>query len=311
MSFSTQQKINMFTKALVAGVIDGESISAWYESFFPFTFIMDSAQVWLQLDLLKQYPATTLVQAQTNAAGDLSGVVEDRSTSPLRLTQMFGSNGTTYVAHTTYDDRTSVVLKNWLLPQLIPTSTGSPSSGYGILLYDGDPNAGGTLISTTTGQTGSGETASQAWIWNYANGLLFVAPDFTITDPYIVGFRYVGKTVTDLATEVADNTADIAVNSTNIATNTTNITTNTDSITNNTSGVASNTSNISSNTSSISANASSISTNATSINSTNAAVASNATNITTNTASVSGLSTRVDELETSSGTTGLITRFIK
>ena len=232
MSFTDRQKINMFTKALIAGVIDSESMSAWYESFFPFTFIMDSLQVWLQIDLLKQYPASTIAQARGNASGDLSGVIQDLSQTPTRLTLMVGSNGTTWVAHSIHNDRSSSILQNWLLPQLIPQSNGMPSNGYGILLYNGDPNNGGVLISTTTGATGSGETASQAWVFNYANGLLFLSPGFTDTvdDPYLLGFRYIGKTVADnttalnqLQTTVQTNTDSLATNTTDISTNASNI----------------------------------------------------------------------------------------
>lgn len=212
MAFTDVQKINMFTKALIAGVIDSESMAAWYESFFPFTFIMDSVQVWLELPLLKQYPARNLSIARTNVASNLQDQVSDLSqpADAVRLTLMTGSNGTTWVAYTTYNDSSSAILNNWLLPQLIPQVSGSPSNGYGILLYNGDPNDGGTLISTTTGATGSGENASQAWIFNYAKGLLFLSPDFTgtVDDPYILGFRYIGKTVQDLA-GLADISEDI------------------------------------------------------------------------------------------------------
>ena len=181
MAFTDRQKINMFTKALVAGVIDSESMAAWYESFFPFTFIMDSTQVWLQINLLKQHPAANISTARDNAIGPLNGVIQDLSQTPTRLTLMTGSNGTTWVAYSTHNDRSSPILQNWLLPQIVPQANGTPSNGYGVLLYNGDPDNGGVLVSTTTGATGSGETASQAWIFNYANGLLFISPDFTDT----------------------------------------------------------------------------------------------------------------------------------
>lgn len=281
MAFTDRQKINMFTKALIAGVIDSESMAAWYESFFPFAFITDSSQVWLQIGLLKQYPARNRSVAVDNVANHLQGVVEDLSQpqNAVRLTLMTGSNGTTWVAYSVYGDTTSAVLKNWLLPQLVPQPNGSPSNGYGILLYNGDPNAGGTLISTTTGGTGSGETASQSWFFNYANGLLFLSPDFTgtVNDPYIVGFRYIGNTVDDL-NNVDDDIA--------------NLQTQIDSLSSN---VSDNTNNIATNTASIST----ITTN----------VSNNTTSIQQNTESITELGSRVDTIEDRLNTTGLIANF--
>lgn len=301
MAFTDRQKINMFTKALIAGVIDSESIAAWYESFFPFTFIMDSAQVWLQMDLLKQHPAPNIPTARTNVANHLQGVVDDLSqnVNAVRLSLMTGSNGTTWVAYSTYNDTSSEVLKNWLLPQLIPQSNGSPSNGYGILLYNGDPNAGGTLISTTTGATGTGETASQSWIFNYANGLLFISPDFTgtVNDPYIVGFRYIGKTVKDLGTvsgditalaqSIQDNANDIQNNATAIQTNSTDIATNNASITTNAGDITQNATDIATNITDIATNVGNISTNTTSISTNAGNISTNTTNITANTGDIS------------------------
>ena len=329
----------MFTKALVAGVIDSESMAAWYESFFPFTFIMDSAQVWLQMDLLKQHPAPNIPTARTNVANNLQGVVDDLSQNEnaVRLTLMTGSNGTTWVAYSIYNDTSSPILQNWLLPQLIPQSNGSPSNGYGILLYNGDPTAGGTLVSTTTGATGTGETASQAWIWNYANGLLFLSPDFTgtVNDPYIVGFRYVGKTVKDLGgtnqeildlqndlinltTQVSTNTTDISTNTTDISTNTTDISTNTTDIATNTASITTNSTNITTNAGGISTNTGNISTNTSSISTNTADIQTNADNISalqgdvsSTNSDLSTLTDRVSVVEQNSGLSGLTAKFVK
>ena len=198
MGFSTQERINLFTKALAAGVIDANSIAVWYETFFPFSFILDSAQVWTQLPLLRQNPAANLTAARANAAGSLAGTVVDLSqnSSAVRLTEVAGTNKSTYVAYSTYDDKTSPILNNWLLPQLVPQANGSPSNGYAIWLYDGDPASGGSLVSTTAGTSGTGINKTVGWIFNYANGLLFLSDDFraNISDPYIVGFRYIGNT---------------------------------------------------------------------------------------------------------------------
>lgn len=198
MGFTNQERINFFTKALAAGVVDANSVAVWYETFFPFSFILDAEQVWTQLGTVRQYPAANLAAAQANAAGPLAGIVEDRSAaaSAVRLTLVAGTNNSTYAAYSTYNDPSSALLRNWLLPQLIPQASGAPSNGYSIALYNGNPNAGGVLISTSAGTTGTGVNKSVGWIFNYANGLLFLSDDFksSITDPYIVGFRYIGTT---------------------------------------------------------------------------------------------------------------------
>lgn len=315
----------MFTKALVAGVIDSESMAAWYESFFPFTFIMDSAQVWLQIDLLKENPASNINVARSNVAGNLAGVVQDLSqtTDAVRLTQMTGSNGTTWVAYSVYGDTSSAVLQNWLLPQLVPQSSGAPSVGYGVLLYDGDPNSGGTLISTTTGATGSGETASQSWVFNYANGLLFLSPDFTgtVSDPYLLGFRYIGKTVkdlggtnseiTDLQNDLANLTTQVSTNTTDISTNTTDISTNATGITNNTTSISTNTTDIATNTGNITSNASSISTNATDIQTNADNISALQGDVSSTNSDLSSLTDRVSVVEQNSGLSGLTAKFVK
>lgn len=325
MAFTDRQKINMFTKALVAGVIDSESMAAWYESFFPFTFIMDSAQVWLQIDLLKENPASNINVARSNATGNLAGVVQDLSQNAdaVRLTQMTGSNGTTWVAYSVYGDTTSAVLQNWLLPQLVPQSSGAPSVGYGVLLYNGDPNNGGTLISTTTGASGSGETASQSWVFNYANGLLFLSPDFTgtVNDPYLLGFRYVGTTVKDLG----GTNQDLADLQSSLNTLSARVDTNENSITSNATDIATNTNSIDSNTTSIQTNATNITNNETSIQTNTGNISTNSANIQVNADNISALQgdvatinnnmtdlgDRVTDVEVKLGTSGLVAKFVK
>ena len=318
MAFTDRQKINMFTKALVAGVIDSESMSAWYESFFPFTFIMDSAQVWLQIDLLKENPASNINVARSNTVGNLLGVVQDLSqnANAVRLTKMTGSNGTTWVAYSVYGDTTSTVLQNWLLPQLVPQSSGAPSVGYGVILYSGDPSNGGTLISTTTGATGSGETASQSWVFNYANGLLFLSPDFigTVTDPYLLGFRYIGTTVGDLGgtnQDLADLQSDLNALTSRVTNSETKIDTNTGNITTNAGDITTNTGNITTNTGNITANQTSITTNTGNIQVNADNISSLQGDVGTINTSLTDLGDRVSNVEINLGTSGLVAKFVK
>jgi hypothetical protein len=202
MGFTNQERINLTTKALQAGVIDANPDTVWYEVFFPFAFITDAEQVWTQMSELKALPASNLAQAKANAANNPT-LIQDLTTG-LRLTGVVGTNSTTYAAYAVYGDTTSEQITNWVLPQLIPQTSGAPSNGYGVKLYDGDPNNGGTVITTTEGETGSGETRTVGWVFNYANGLLFLSEDFkgTVTDPYVQGFRYVGRTAADAGSDI-------------------------------------------------------------------------------------------------------------
>ena len=203
MGFSNQERINANSKALQAGVIDANASAVWYETYFPFTFVLSGEQAWTEMASLRALTAANLTAAQANAAANPT-LLQDKSAAAnaRRLTLVAGTNYSTYVAYSTYNDPTSTQLKNWVLPQLIPQSTGAPSNGYAIRLFDGDPNGGGTEITTTDGTTGTGENKTVGWIWNYANGLLLVSVDFFaetgITaadfDPYVLGFRYIGAT---------------------------------------------------------------------------------------------------------------------
>lgn len=203
MGFSNQERINLNSKVLAASVKDANEVSQWYESFFTNKFILTGDKVWTDPDLgtLLGLPAQNLSIAQSNAASN-SSIIQDLSaaSSAIRLTEVPGTNGSTYAAFSTYNDLSSSRLENWIQPQLIPRTDagfeGYPSIGYTIRLYDGDPNAGGTEITTSEGQTGSGVNASVGWVFDYANGLLLLSSDFrgSVSDPWIVGFRYVGTT---------------------------------------------------------------------------------------------------------------------
>lgn len=204
MGFSNQERINLVTKALAAGVLDANEAAVWYETLFPFAFTLGADKVWTQLDAIRSNPAANLAAAQANAAGALAGIVEDLSdpVDAVRLTQVPGTNQKTYAAYSTFGDVSSSVLDNWVQPQQSPQASGTPSNGYSIRLFNGDPNAGGVEILTTDGTTGTGANKTVGWIWNYANGLLLLSVDFFTetgispgtVDFYVSGFRYIGTT---------------------------------------------------------------------------------------------------------------------
>ena len=201
MGFSNQEAINLNFASLAAGVIDANSAAVWFEKQFGFSFQLDAGSVLTQLSSIPSAGNATV--ARTNATNNPT-LIEDLSqaSDAKRLTLIAGTNFSTYAAYSTYNDASSGLLKNWLLPQLVPQSSGAPSNGYSVQLYNGNPSSGGTLITTTDGQTGTGATKQVGWIFNYALGLLLISDDFytrtginnATFDPYIVGFRYIGNT---------------------------------------------------------------------------------------------------------------------
>lgn len=203
MSFSLNEKVKIAEKVLFAGVFDADPTTQWYESVNPSTVVVPSSKVWTQVPLLRQHPAGSLATARSNAAGPLSGVVQDLSqlASAVRLTAVPGVNNT-YAALSVWGNFTSTRLEDWLQPQLVPQSSGVPSNGYAVRLYDGNPATTGVEVLTTTGTTGTGANKSVAWIWNYSGGILVLADDFDVVDPWVVGFRYVGQTASDISAAI-------------------------------------------------------------------------------------------------------------
>jgi len=221
MGFSQTERINIAAKALQAGVVDANPNSVWYEVFFPFTFIQSSEQVWTEMSRLRGLPAANRTQAQANAAAN-TDLIQDLSdnTDAVRMTLVPGTNFSTYAAYETAGDTSSGQIKNWLLPQLVQQASGAPSNGYAIYLYNGDPAAGGVMVTTTEGTTGTGQNKTVGWTFNYANGLLLFSSDFftetgiapATFDPYVTGFRYIGKTAGDSGASRLDNFITLTAN---------------------------------------------------------------------------------------------------
>lgn len=215
MSFNNQDRLNLVTKSLIAGVLDGNSLSQWYETVFPFSFMIHANKVLTQIDTVRQHPASTIPEARANVANHLQDIVVDYSalSDAVRLTEVTDSNKTTWAAYSVYGDTSSPVLDNWLQPQLVPQANGFPSNGYGILLWDGDPANGGELLSTSIYMTGVGASRSVSWFWNYANGLLLLSETFVTArpnfDPYITGFRYIGQSAGEIANNIEFLTTEI------------------------------------------------------------------------------------------------------
>ena len=200
MGFSNQERINFNSKALAAAVVDANPVAQWYETRNPFAFMLSGSKILLQLSSVPA--AANLATARTNASNNPTLLSDlSQNSAAVRLTAVAGTNNSTYIAYSTYNDSSSAILDNWMQPQLVPQSNGAASIGYAIQLYDGDPSSGGSLVSTTDGTSGTGQNKSVGWVFNYAGGLLFLSDDFkgSVSDPYIVGFRYIGTTANSLS----------------------------------------------------------------------------------------------------------------
>lgn len=200
MGFTNQEKINFNSKILAAGVQDGVPSKQWYEGIRRHFVVQKANTMMTQFETVEANVAANLPAAQAAALANPT-IIQDLSApaNAVRLTPELAANGFWYRAYATYNDFSSALLDKWIHPTAVPQSNGQPSIGYSIQLYDGDPNAGGTLINTSDGQTGSGNTASPGWIFYYDTGTLYLSEDFknTVSDPYVVGFRYIGQTVQD------------------------------------------------------------------------------------------------------------------
>lgn len=205
MGFSNQERINTNTAALQGSTLDANASAVWYEKIFNFQFALPSFRVWTQFTSIPV--ANDVATARTNASNNPT-IIDDLSQSAdaVRLTEIAGTNDSTFAAYATYNDLTTAVLGNWIQPQQITqvtgASAGQPSFGYQVTLYNGNPASGGAVVGPSSGTTGTGESKTVGWIFNYSIGLLLLSADFftetginaATFDPYVTGFRYVGTT---------------------------------------------------------------------------------------------------------------------
>jgi len=207
--FSELERINLAAKTLAAGVKDADPTTQWYESTLANSFVLAGDKVWIQADTLRANPATNLAAAQALCipTAPLDGIVLDRSAAgnAVRLTPVPGVNNT-YVALETYGDISSGRVDNWVLPQFVPLANGLPSSGFGVRLYNGNPATTGVPVLTTAGATGTGINKTVAWIWDYATGILLLSNTFSVADPWVNGFQYIGVTAGSLVGNIGSIT---------------------------------------------------------------------------------------------------------
>jgi len=165
---------------------------AWYEEFYPADVEVKPLQILVEFDQIPIAP--DLATARANAAAAPSRIADySLATTAIRLTPTV--NQTAFFALSTFGDWTTR-MQNWLLPQHYPLADGTPSFGYQVRLWNGDPNAGGVEIFPTTGKI----DAFTAWTFSYGAGAIVIASNAVaalITDVnnvFIQGFQYIGPT---------------------------------------------------------------------------------------------------------------------
>ncbi|RLC87096.1 MAG: hypothetical protein DRJ03_06955 [Chloroflexi bacterium] len=191
----TRDQYNAFSSKGWMGILGtgnmltgGINAYAWYEEDYTNDLIIKPSQIWG--DYATLLPAADLATAQANAAANPT-VIADYSAVADAIHLTPTSNQKVFFATSTYGDMTTA-MKNWIMPQLVPQSSGLASIGYMIRLWNGDPNAGGTEIPTTAGKVG----AFTAWFMHFGSGAVVCSSDETIianpNDVWMTGFQYVG-----------------------------------------------------------------------------------------------------------------------
>lgn len=202
MALSDQEVLKLAGAVLSAGVLDSNAQSKWFEKRNANSFVIDPKNVWGELNLLQDLPANNFGEAVSNAVANpnlirMYGINDDgtyNDATAIRLTPLAGTNNKTYVAYTTYGDGSSPIIKNWIVPQLIPRASGAPSAAYQAQVWIGKPSDGQPLLSSAGSD---GDWTSH--VWNAAAGALLIseadAPPSTVipsTDLYLTGFVYAG-----------------------------------------------------------------------------------------------------------------------
>ncbi len=168
----------------------------WYEEQTTNSLGVHPRSVQLEIDQVP--PARHQADASANSTA-LPTIIKDYTTA-IHLTP--SPNQKAFFATELYGDYTTR-LYNFIMPQQVARVdagfVGMPSIGYAIRFYQGDPNAGGVEIPTTTDSNG----ADVGWFIMYGAGAVVVSSSFSAitdaTDLWITGYQYIGKTALDTA----------------------------------------------------------------------------------------------------------------
>ncbi len=196
MPFISEENVNFSLKGWLGLLGSGNRVTApdnlsWYEERYTVDSIVKPDQIWTDYATIPE--AADLATAQAAAVAN-PAIIEDLSLAANAVHCTPSPNGKLFLATSTYGDLDTRI-KNWMMPQLFPqATTGLPSIGYMCRVWQGDPDSGGTEITTTAGKV----DASTAWLMNFGAGaVLFCSDETLISDPtdiWITGFRYIGAT---------------------------------------------------------------------------------------------------------------------
>lgn len=197
MPFSDQEKLANADKLALQIVGTANSDPGqqyWYNECFGWAPVVPNNKLWEKFNSIPG--ATNPTEADAAVAANPT-ILEKKK---IRLTLRLESTNRAYLARTTYGDNTSPLLENGVQPALIQINGGA-SNGYIARLYHGDPDTGGSEITTTQhGGTGG----SPAWQFNYSAGILLVSTDqrdtfksyYDADGLWLVWYRYIGPYMT-------------------------------------------------------------------------------------------------------------------
>jgi len=188
--FSQDEKLAISEK-IALQITSTTSDKFWYNELFPSLPLVNPKNILTEMDTIPG--ASSLAQAQANVIAHPT-ILEEIT---VHLTVDLTSNYCAFILTDTFGDM-STRIQNSISPALIETS-GSPSYGYSVRLYDGDPDSGG--VELTTGFMAGGD-GSPSWSFSYSMGVLFVSQDVASTFQtmydnnglYVRVFHYIGET---------------------------------------------------------------------------------------------------------------------
>ena len=186
---TTTEKLNLAYK--IAFLIQGTSNTddalgrKWFEESHPWAPLLVAQDVFIET-----VPWAAVGQGDTIQSANPTII----SKVDISLTKKTGYNERLWGAHATYNNESSTLYDNFLIPVKF-------GPGFTARLYQDDGfGSKGTEITTTEG----------AWIFAYKAGLLLLGDNHTASDEgwteplHLVGYRYIGQTVANISGTAID-----------------------------------------------------------------------------------------------------------
>lgn len=188
----TLQEIAHISQKYKLGIMGTSNIPAaikyFYNENFPAYAALPGDKIYIDaIPGAKTYP-----QAVANAS--LYPLILQQT--KIRLTLDTTSNDRAYEARQVFGNRTTPTIGDWIYPQFVQIDGGA-SAGYGIAIYIGDPDLGGTKIAETYGQS----VDMVGWNFEYSMGVVVCSTAeaaqfrawYDASGLWARGFRYIGN----------------------------------------------------------------------------------------------------------------------